>query len=226
MATRAFWNAAFSSATGQWDTPPSLIADLSSTFPWDLDVCASGPNVCTNYYDGADRGDGLTMPWRGLCWMNPPYGRGIIAWVKRASEVGNGNTIIGLLPARTDTRWFSQYVTRANYVVFIKGRLKFGSPEHWRNVYKDRLMTQSVTSATLGKIGGLHCDEDCRKFVLNQWPKTARISKDDWLKADYLKAESAPFPSMFAVWGYTTDAQKMALAKYGVLAIFQNDTII
>lgn len=118
----------FSSASGKWETPVDLVEDLATVFQWDLDVCASRPNVCENYYIEAQQG--LSMPWEGLCWMNPPYGRGsgIWHWMARAKEVGSGvdNTVVCLLPARPDTKWWNMSVPWASLVVFIEGRLKFG----------------------------------------------------------------------------------------------------
>ena len=117
----------FSSATDKWDTPADLVADLATVFDWDLDVCASGPNVCENYYTEAD--NSLLKIWLGLCWMNPPYGRGISQWVARAvgqSEAHRNTTVVCLVPARTDTKWFQNATYYASQVVFIRGRLKFG----------------------------------------------------------------------------------------------------
>jgi len=118
----------FSSATGKWDTPTELIADLSTVFPWDLDVCASRSNVCANYYSEQD--NGLAQPWRGLCWMNPPYGRGIGAWMNKAAINRSQATTVCLVPARTDTRWWHDNVKYARLVVLIKGRLKFGGAKN------------------------------------------------------------------------------------------------
>lgn len=112
----------FSSSSGKWETPPDLVADLATVFDWDLDVCE-------NYYSPDQ--DGLSLPWDGLCWMNPPYGRGsgIWYWMARAKEVGSrkGDTVVCLLPARPDTRWWHSTVPWASLVVFIRGRLKFSS---------------------------------------------------------------------------------------------------
>jgi len=77
--------------------------------------------------------DGLKQDWNGTCWMNPPYGREIGKWVEKAySEAQKGNTIVALLPARTDTRWFHDHIYMMNGVEFelIKGRLKFGDSKN------------------------------------------------------------------------------------------------
>ena len=85
---------------------------------------------CRKFYSPQE--DGLSMNWRGVCWLNPPYGRGISVWVKKAWESSMldwqepGATVVCLLPARTDTRWFHDYILGKAEIRFIKGRLKFG----------------------------------------------------------------------------------------------------
>lgn len=129
----SFNRSLFSSASDRWDTPPDLVADLASVFPWDLDVCAERPNVCDRFYSPAD--NGLVMPWRGLCWCNPPYGRGIGAWVRRAHDAvyslpAGDLAVVMLLPARTDPAWWQNFIGGASFVVFIRGRLKFGGSKN------------------------------------------------------------------------------------------------
>ncbi len=119
----------FSSKTDKWDTPTDLVADLATVFDWDLDVCASGPNVCSNYYSEAD--NGLAKPWGKLNWCNPPYGRGVSGsgpWLGRAhcAWISERKTTVFLIPARTDVKWWQDHVPAASLVVFIRGRLKFG----------------------------------------------------------------------------------------------------
>jgi len=121
----------FSSATDDWETPRSLFDRLSAEFGgFGLDVCASEQNAkCERFYTVKE--DGLNQDWRGMCWMNPPYGRTIGAWVKKASESAKGgSTVVCLLPARTDTAWWHEHIMRADSaaseVRFIRGRLKFG----------------------------------------------------------------------------------------------------
>lgn len=122
----------FSSATEKWDTPPELIADLKTVFNFDLDVCASRPNVCEIYYDESICG--LRNSWFDSCWMNPPYGRDIRNWIGKAAvesgSLGDAKHVICLVPARTDTRWWQDYIEFASHVVFIKGRLKFGGAKN------------------------------------------------------------------------------------------------
>ena len=119
-------NLMFSSVTDKHNTPQDLNDDLATVFDWDLDVCASGPNVCENYFNEAD--DGLSHDWNewGLRWMNPPYGRTIGQWVRTAWAHRHHGATVCLLPARTDTKWWHDNIPQASQVVFIKGRLKFG----------------------------------------------------------------------------------------------------
>ena len=72
--------------------------------------------------------DGLRQEWKGVCWMNPPYGREIGKWVRKAYESARDNnaTVVCLLPARTDTKWFHDYCIPYGEITFVKGRLKFG----------------------------------------------------------------------------------------------------
>lgn len=117
----------FSSKTDLWETPQDFFDKLNEEFHFELDVCALPENAkCKRYY--TPEMDGLSHPWNGVCWCNPPYGREIGFWVHRAflSSVA-GNTIIMLLPARTDTRWFHDYIYKKENVEirFVRGRLKF-----------------------------------------------------------------------------------------------------
>ena len=122
--------ALFTSKTDKHNTPTVVIDDLATVFNWTIDVCASGPNVCSDYYTEED--NGLLKSWHGLCWMNPPYGRCIGDWVTKAvfeslpASARKSATIVCLLPARTDTAWWQGNIFLASHVTFIKGRLKFG----------------------------------------------------------------------------------------------------
>lgn len=122
-------NGLFSSKTDLWETPQSLFDLLDAEFGFDIDVCAIPENTkCTKYY--SPEIDGLKQTWRGVCWMNPPYGREIARWVKKAHESGNaGAVVVCLLPARTDTRWFHEYCLKGE-IRFVKGRLKFGNSKN------------------------------------------------------------------------------------------------
>ena len=118
----------FSSATDNWSTPQDFFDKLNDEFHFTLDVCADETNhKCEHYY--TKEIDGLSRPWIGTIWCNPPYGRKIGQWVRRALFASvAGNTVVMLLPARTDTKWFHDYIYKRDNVEirFIKGRLKFG----------------------------------------------------------------------------------------------------
>ena len=117
----------FSSATDRWATPPEFFAEWDALFHFTLDVCADADNAkCKRYFDV--HANGLTQDWNlDVCWMNPPYGREIRRWIKKAYEESlNGATVVCLLPARTDTAWWHDYVLPFAKVTFIRGRLRFG----------------------------------------------------------------------------------------------------
>jgi phage N-6-adenine-methyltransferase len=115
----------FTSKTPEWETPQDLFDELNKEFDFKLDVCATKENAkCSDYL--TKEVNGLECGWDlGWVWMNPPYGREIKDWVKKASEE---REVVALLPARTDTRWFHDYIykKKAVEIRFIKGRLKFG----------------------------------------------------------------------------------------------------
>ena len=120
-------NALFSSASVEWSTPQDVFDKLNEEFHFTLDAAATPENAkCDRYYTKAD--DGLKMPWGGHVWCNPPYGKTIGLWVKKAYESAteNGSVVVMLLPARTDTKWFHSYILHRSEIRFIAGRLKFG----------------------------------------------------------------------------------------------------
>lgn len=120
----------FSSKSVVWETPQDLFDKLNAEFHFDLDVCALPENAkCEKYYTPED--DGLLQPWNGVCWCNPPYGRTIGKWIQKAYETfAGGGTVVMLLPARTDTKWFHEYIYNKAEIRFIKGRLKFGNSKN------------------------------------------------------------------------------------------------
>ena len=121
------------SLTDDWATPQATFDKYNAYHHFDLDVAASSTNHKTERWLGLDhpdpaRRDGLTAEWDGEhVWCNPPYGRGIALWVKKAAEhafMRKGEVVL-LLPARTDTAWFHDYCIM-HAVEFLRGRLKFG----------------------------------------------------------------------------------------------------
>jgi site-specific DNA-methyltransferase (adenine-specific) len=117
----------FTSNTDQWATPQDFFDKLNDEFHFDLDVCATPENAkCEKYFTKDD--DGLSQQWWGVVYCNPPYGREIGKWVKKCSEY-EGESVM-LLPARTDTRWFHDYIYGKSEIRFIRGRLKFGGSKN------------------------------------------------------------------------------------------------
>ena len=116
----------FSSKTDLWETPQEFFDKLNKEFGFTIDVCALPENAkCKEFYTPEQ--DGLIQPWNGICWCNPPYGREIGKWVmKGLSARDAGNTVVMLLPARTDTKWFHDSILGKAEIRFIRGRLKFG----------------------------------------------------------------------------------------------------
>jgi phage N-6-adenine-methyltransferase len=113
----------FSSATDLWETPQAFFDALDQEFHFETDVCALPENAkCANYF--TPERDGLKQEWTGVCWCNPPYGRQIGKWVEKAAK--SEATVVMLVPARTDTAWFHDWVLPNAEVRFVRGRLKFG----------------------------------------------------------------------------------------------------
>lgn len=106
----------------EWLTPPWLVNLLG---PFDLDPCApvNRPwDTAKRHYNKLD--DGMSQPWEGRVWLNPPYGRQTFTWLRRLAEHKDGG--IALTFARTETQGFFDTVwNRARCVFFFKGRLKF-----------------------------------------------------------------------------------------------------
>lgn len=126
--------AQFSSATDEWATPQWLFDQLDAEFGFTIDLAASDANAkCCIYFTRDD--DSLTRSWAprsdvaddGPAYLNPPYGRQIGKWVRKARTTAQrGRTVVCLLPARTDTRWWHDDVLPYGEVRFLRGRLKFG----------------------------------------------------------------------------------------------------
>jgi phage N-6-adenine-methyltransferase len=116
----------FSSKTDDWATPQDFFDNLNQTFNFTLDPCASHENhKCAKYYTKDD--DGLSKSWEGeTVFMNPPYGRDVKKWMKKAYEESKHATVVCLIPARTDTAYWHDYCMKGE-ITFIRGRLKFGN---------------------------------------------------------------------------------------------------
>ena len=123
----------FSSKSKEWATPQHFFDKLDDMFgPFTLDPCANSSNykVMTHF---TEKEDGLEQDWGGeVVFMNPPYGRSIKAWIKKAYEESQkkDTTVVALIPSRTDTKYWHDYVLKAHELYFVKGRLKFGNGEN------------------------------------------------------------------------------------------------
>lgn len=117
----------FSSASNEWATPNFLFRWLDNMHHFTLDPCCTKETAkCKKFYTIED--DGLSQDWTNeVVFMNPPYGRQIGVWVKKAYEesLKRGATVACLIPARTDTNWWYDYCLQADQIIFIKGRVKF-----------------------------------------------------------------------------------------------------
>lgn len=128
MAIKA--EALYTSNSCEWATPQNFFDSLNEEFHFGIDVCATSKNAkCSKYFTIED--DGLQQDWcgYGAVWCNPPYGKTIGLWIKKASDTAkSGSTVVLLVHARTDTRWFHDYIYQKPNVEirFVKGRLKFG----------------------------------------------------------------------------------------------------
>lgn len=120
--------ALFSSNSDEWSTPSDVFDRLNNEFSFNLDACATDLNhKCERYFTQAE--NGLNQSWGGYrVFCNPPYSN-ISEWVKKAYyESYKTDTLICLLiPARTDTRYFQEYILHRSEIRFIKGRLHFNN---------------------------------------------------------------------------------------------------
>lgn len=124
------WKPLFSSATDDWATPQWLFDALKAEFAFTLDPAASPSNAkCRRFFTRQE--DGLAQDWSGeTVFLNPPYGRVIGDWVQKAHETSlRGSAVVCLLPARTDTAWWHNFVMRGE-IRFLRGRLRFGTAVH------------------------------------------------------------------------------------------------
>ncbi len=113
-------------STDEWITPQGVVRSLGI---FDLDPCAASqmpwPTATTAYSLPLD---GLSLPWLGRVWLNPPYGGELKKWLGRLVDHGNG---IALVPARTEVEsWFWPLIwERADAILFLRGRLYFHRPD-------------------------------------------------------------------------------------------------
>jgi phage N-6-adenine-methyltransferase len=120
---RAKNNGRYNGNGREWATPPEVFDPLHAEFGFTLDVCATPANAkLQRYYTEAQ--NGLAQSWAGeKVWMNPPYGREIYAWTKKART--SGVLVVGLLPASCDLKWWHDDVIGHAEVRYIRGRVRF-----------------------------------------------------------------------------------------------------
>lgn len=123
----------FSSETDLWATPQDFFDKLNKEFNFDIDPCATNENAkCSKYF--TKEIDGLKQNWGGYrVFCNSPYGREIGKWVEKAYKESKkeNTTVVMLIPARTDTKYFHSYIYhKTKEIRFIKGRLKFGNAKN------------------------------------------------------------------------------------------------
>ena len=114
-----------------WETPPAVFAEYDAEFHFTLDVCATAETAkCARFFSPVD--EGLVQDWGDdVCWMNPPYGREIAAWMEKAYRSSlAGATVVCLVPARTGTRWWQDWVLEKAEVRLRKGRITFVGAQH------------------------------------------------------------------------------------------------
>lgn len=113
-----------SSLRQDWATPQTLFRLLGAEFHFTIDACAVKETACCADFF---RENSLVRAWRGTVWCNPPYGKFLKLWVYKACcEANLGSTVVMLLPARTDTSWWHDYVIpSASEIRYLRGRLRF-----------------------------------------------------------------------------------------------------
>ena len=124
---RAKNNGRYNGNGRNWRTPPDLFADLHAEFDFTLDPCCTVESaLCARFFAEGER-DGLLEDWgRERVFMNPPYGREVYAWTRKAREsAASGALVVGLLPASTDLAWWHDDVVGHAEVRYIRGRVRF-----------------------------------------------------------------------------------------------------
>lgn len=191
----------FSSTRADYETPPEIYQPLDRVFGFNLDVCASEHNtkVRDNFITRAD--DGLAQNWaewippgahRVRAWMNPEYGTVAPLWISKAREqAGNGVSTVALLASRTDAGWFHDDIAMADFILFLKSRVKFLLPCTLCGKSTVRRRRPSLamlvkldqagvisyeTHGDMSKSGTLPVCDACRKLDVQNWGKVGNNS--------------------------------------------------
>lgn len=123
----------FLSKSHVWKTPKYLFDIIDKEFNIDLDPCTTNNNLNCEYHF-TEKEDGLKQDWKGLtAYINPPYGKDLQKWVKKAyEEWQKGSTVIMLLQTtRTNTKWFHKYINNKAEIRFLDHRIKFDGAEDY-----------------------------------------------------------------------------------------------
>lgn len=121
----------FSSKNEHWNTPEDVLSAIYGfcNGPVGLDPCSNETSIVKSDRAFTIEDDGLSLSWAcdGLVFVNPPYGRGIGAWISKCEDsyFFDGSEVIALVPARTDPKWFQDYAPRMTMILFWAGRLRF-----------------------------------------------------------------------------------------------------
>lgn len=157
------------STTNEWLTPPELVKKFGE---FNLDPCASHYQkwkLAQKEYFIED--NGLQQDWEGRVWMNPPYDRTIKDWVRKFYEHGHG---VALLPSRTGTSWFHDYVFSKGAVIFLKGRIKFIG-------YKDYKQFAGMFDSILWIMNQELWEQDCTGKVITSYPANIVTTSSSYL---------------------------------------------
>ena len=124
----------FASITQTWETPMNVFGPLNEEFHFTFDLAASEQNTkCPEWFDEED--DAMKQEWHGVCWLNPPYGskgHALKDWVIKSHKESKRDDclVVMLIPTRTNTVWWHQYVMKADEIRLVCGRPKFVGATH------------------------------------------------------------------------------------------------
>jgi phage N-6-adenine-methyltransferase len=177
------------SARDDWPTPQWLADQLAAEFgPFGLDPCATASNAkAPVFYTEAD--DGLSQPWKGRVWLNPPYGGQLGYWMAKAVdqvETGNAGLVVALVPARPGVRWYDEATRSASLARVRPGR----------RVWPRANFT--VAELAFGQLAGRHgtTAKDCTACGVQFFPRYAsrETCSERCRKAHYRSREMSRFP--------------------------------
>lgn len=121
----------FSSNNDEWETPKDLFNKYNDIYNFTVDLCASDTNYLCNKYFTKSNTCFNQLIFNESIWCNPPYGRKIKDFVKYCYDLSKVNrVVVALLPSRTDTSWFHDYIYGKSNIIFLRGRLKFSNSKN------------------------------------------------------------------------------------------------